>query len=65
MIRFYKIDCITNLHVGSGDINYNIIDNIPDPFCPFLYFETASLNLEFTHQYFFILYSSTIQIIYK
>lgn len=22
----YYIDCITNLHVGSGDINYNIID---------------------------------------
>ncbi len=24
--RLYYIDCITNLHVGSGDINYNIID---------------------------------------
>lgn len=24
---FYKIECLTNLHVGSGDINYNIIDN--------------------------------------
>ena len=24
---FYKIECITNLHVGSGDINYNIVDN--------------------------------------
>ena len=23
----YKIDCLTNLHVGSGDLNYNIIDN--------------------------------------
>lgn len=23
---FYKIECLTNLHVGSGDINYNIID---------------------------------------
>ena len=23
----YKIDCITNLHTGSGDLNYNIIDN--------------------------------------
>jgi len=23
----YKIECITNLHVGSGDVNYNIIDN--------------------------------------
>ena len=23
----YKIDCITNLHVGSGDLNYNIVDN--------------------------------------
>ena len=23
----YKIECITNLHVGSGDLNYNIIDN--------------------------------------
>ena len=24
---FYKIECLTNLHVGSGEINYNIIDN--------------------------------------
>lgn len=24
---FYKIECLTNLHVGSGDINYNVIDN--------------------------------------
>ena len=23
----YKIECLTNLHVGSGDLNYNIIDN--------------------------------------
>lgn len=23
----YKIECITNLHVGSGDVNFNIIDN--------------------------------------
>ncbi|TYQ16301.1 UNVERIFIED_CONTAM: CRISPR-associated Cmr4 family protein [Acetivibrio alkalicellulosi] len=23
----YRIDCITNLHVGSGDVSYNIIDN--------------------------------------
>ena len=27
MIKFFKIDCITNLHVGSGDVNYNIVDN--------------------------------------
>lgn len=26
-VNFYKIECITNLHVGSGDINYNIVDN--------------------------------------
>lgn len=26
-ITFYKIECLTNLHVGSGDINYNIVDN--------------------------------------
>ncbi len=26
-IAFYKIDCLTNLHVGSGEINYNVIDN--------------------------------------
>jgi len=26
-IVFYKIECLTNLHVGSGDINYSIIDN--------------------------------------
>jgi CRISPR-associated protein Cmr4 len=25
-IVFYKIECITNLHVGSGAINYNVID---------------------------------------
>jgi len=24
---FYKIYCITNLHMGSGDINFNVIDN--------------------------------------
>lgn len=23
----YKIRCLTNLHVGSGDLNYNIVDN--------------------------------------
>ena len=26
-IVFYKINCLTNLHVGSGEVNYNIIDN--------------------------------------
>ena len=25
--HLYKIECLTNLHVGSGDVNYNIIDN--------------------------------------
>ena len=25
--EFYTIECITNLHMGSGDINFNIIDN--------------------------------------
>lgn len=25
--KCYKIKCITNLHVGDGDANYNIIDN--------------------------------------
>ena len=25
--KFYKIQCITNLYVGSGDINYSIVDN--------------------------------------
>ena len=24
---FVKLQCITNLHVGNGDVNYNIIDN--------------------------------------
>lgn len=24
---FYKIHCITNLHMGSGEINFNVIDN--------------------------------------
>jgi CRISPR-associated protein Cmr4 len=23
----YKIECLTNLHVGSGDANYSIVDN--------------------------------------
>ena len=26
-IKFYKIECLTNLHVGSGEVNYNIVDN--------------------------------------
>lgn len=26
-IVFYKIECLTNMHVGSGDINYNVVDN--------------------------------------
>lgn len=26
-VNIYKIDCLTNLHVGSGDVNYNIVDN--------------------------------------
>lgn len=25
--RLFQIECITNLHVGNGDVNYNIIDN--------------------------------------
>lgn len=25
--RLFKLECITNLHVGNGDVNYNIIDN--------------------------------------
>ncbi len=25
--HLFKIECLTNLHVGSGDVNYNIIDN--------------------------------------
>lgn len=27
MKKLYKIDVITNLHVGSGEINYSIVDN--------------------------------------
>jgi len=26
-VHVYKYTCLTNLHVGSGDVNYNIIDN--------------------------------------
>ncbi|MDD6069236.1 MAG: RAMP superfamily CRISPR-associated protein, partial [Clostridiales bacterium] len=22
-----KMECLTNLHVGNGDVNYNIVDN--------------------------------------
>lgn len=25
--KLFKVECITNLHVGNGDVNYNIIDN--------------------------------------
>lgn len=25
--HLYKVECLTNMHVGSGEINYNIIDN--------------------------------------
>jgi len=25
--KCFKIECLTNLHVGNGDVNYNIIDN--------------------------------------
>ena len=25
--RVYGIKCITNLHMGSGDVNFNIVDN--------------------------------------
>lgn len=27
MVHLYKIECLTNLHVGSGDVNYSIVDN--------------------------------------
>ena len=26
-VRLFQMNCVTNLHVGSGDVNYNIIDN--------------------------------------
>ena len=26
-VHVYKITCITNLHVGNGDVNYSIVDN--------------------------------------
>lgn len=26
-IEFYKVECITNLHVGSGETNYSVVDN--------------------------------------
>jgi CRISPR-associated protein Cmr4 len=26
-VHVYKFTCLTNLHVGSGEINYNIVDN--------------------------------------
>ncbi|MEG2285969.1 MAG: type III-B CRISPR module RAMP protein Cmr4 [Eubacterium sp.] len=25
--NLYKIECLTNMHVGSGEVNYNIVDN--------------------------------------
>ncbi|MBE6666498.1 MAG: CRISPR-associated protein Cmr4, partial [Ruminococcaceae bacterium] len=25
-VKVYYIDCLTNLHVGSGDANFNIVD---------------------------------------
>lgn len=27
IVDVYKLNCLTNLHVGAGDINYSIIDN--------------------------------------
>lgn len=27
MVHLYKIECLTNLHVGSGEVNYSIVDN--------------------------------------
>lgn len=26
-VNIFKIECLTNMHAGSGDVNYNIIDN--------------------------------------
>ena len=26
-VHIYRYTCLTNLHVGSGDVNYNIVDN--------------------------------------
>ena len=26
-VNVYKIKCLTNLHVGSGEVNYNVVDN--------------------------------------
>lgn len=26
-VKIYKLTCLTNMHVGSGDINYSIVDN--------------------------------------
>jgi len=26
-IHVYRIDCLTNLHIGSGDLSYSVIDN--------------------------------------
>ena len=25
--HFYAVKCLTNLHMGSGDTNFNIVDN--------------------------------------
>lgn len=25
--KIFVIECLTNLHVGNGDVNFNIIDN--------------------------------------
>lgn len=26
-VEFYKIQCVTDMHIGSSDVNYNIVDN--------------------------------------
>lgn len=26
-VEFYKIECVTDMHMGSSDVNYNIVDN--------------------------------------
>ncbi len=27
VVKCFKIECLTNMHVGNGDVNFNIIDN--------------------------------------
>lgn len=52
--HIYKVKCITNLHVGSGDINFNIVDNEveKDPVTAFPTIHSSGLKGALRSQYY-------------